>query len=45
MISFQLVSEKQKHPPANEKSRAPNPLHEQKKKDPRKNHGDADRMQ
>src|SRR5215470_4057515 len=45
MISFHPVSEKQKHPSAKKESRAPNPLHEQKKNDPRKNHGDADGME
>src|SRR5215472_15546263 len=45
MISFHPVSEKQKHPTAKKKSRAPNPLHEKKKDDSRKNHGDADGMQ
>ena len=45
MVSLQLVSEKQQHPPAKEKSRAPNPLHKQKKNDPHKNHGYADSMQ
>ena len=45
MVAFHLVPKKQKHPPAEEKYRAPNPLEEQKKNDARKNHGDADGMQ
>ena len=39
------MSEKQKHPTAKKKSRAPNPLHEKKKDDPRKNHGDSECVQ
>ena len=45
MIAFHPVSEKQKHPPPEEKSPAPNPLHKQQKNNPRKNHGDADGVQ
>jgi len=45
MVAFHPVSEKQKHPPAKEKSRAPNPPHEKEKDDPREDHGDADGMQ
>src|SRR5215475_16190199 len=45
MVAFELVSEKQQHPSTEEKSHAPNPLHQEKKNDACKNHGDSDAMQ
>ena len=42
MISFDLVSQKEKNPAAHKKTSAPNPLHEDKKNDAQENHGNAD---
>src|SRR5437763_585661 len=45
MISFQLVPQKQQHPPANKKCAAPDPFHEQERHEPRENQRDANSMQ
>src|SRR6266478_909294 len=44
-ISLNAVAEKKKHPPANKKSRSPNPLHKKEQDDAGKNHRDPDTMQ
>jgi hypothetical protein len=45
MVSLDLVSKKQKNPPAYKKTRSPNPFHEDQQNNPQKNHGDADTME
>ncbi len=41
MIALNPVSQKQKRPSADEKCRSPEPLQENKQKEPDENHGDA----
>jgi len=45
MISFQLVAQKQQHPPANKKCAAPDPSHEQERHEARENQRYANSMQ
>ena len=45
MIALNLVSQEQQRPSANEKSRAPDPFHQDQQSDPRENHGNPDAVQ
>jgi len=45
MVALNPVTEKQKRPSAQKKSRSPDPSHEKEKDDPYKNHRDTNTMQ